>query len=257
MTNVRNKMHRESDFLIISWNRKLVISVEMKQKITHVNKFDEALDQLHQNHTLFEERLGDQFSHGWTFYPVICVANDNFLMNSRHYISMETEICPWLESIFKRFPVLTPVPQQPAQLHDVKKLLKIIVFAVHVSKKDQIAPITSTNWVEYTSKAIDNVSTSDNIVFYSNEQLAVMNGDDPRYRKLVIRGPFGTGKSILLQQKAIQLNKLPEYNGRVLYLQIESEMLYHRLKIDLEERHGVVVKHVMYRVSVSNYISYC
>ena len=52
MTNVRNKMHRESDFLIICWKRKLVISVEMKQKITHVNKFDETLEQLLKNHAL-------------------------------------------------------------------------------------------------------------------------------------------------------------------------------------------------------------
>ena len=240
MTNVRNKMHRESDFLIIFWKRKLVISVEMKQKITHVNKLDETLEQLNQNHELFEERLGDQLSPGWTFYPVICVEKDTLLLNSRHYISMETEISPWLESIFYRFPVVTPGPQQPTPLDDVKKLLQIIVFAVHVSKKCQIAPITSTNRVKYTSNAIDNVSTSDNIVFYSNEQLAVMNGDDPRYRKLIIQGPWGTGKSTLLRDKAIQLNKLPEFKGRVMYL-IKNILLYHRLKIYLEEKHGIIV----------------
>ena len=97
MTNVRNKMHQQSDFLIIFWKRKLVISVEMKQRITHVNKFDQALNQLHQNHKLFEERLGDQFSPGWTFHPVICVEKDILLSNNRHYISMETEKSLWLE----------------------------------------------------------------------------------------------------------------------------------------------------------------
>ena len=242
MTNVRNKMHRESDFLIMSWKRKLVISVEMKQKMTHVDKFDETLDQLYQNHDIFEQRLGDQFGSGWTFYPVICVEKDTLLLNNPHYISMETEIRPWLESIFQRFPVVTQVPQQQTPLEDVKNLLKIIVFAVHVSKKDQIAPITSTNWFEYTSKAIDNVSTSDNIVFYSNQQLAVMNGNNDRYRKLIIKGPWGTGKSILLGDKAIQLNKQPEFKGKVMYLINNTTMLYHRLKMDLEIKHGIIVK---------------
>ncbi|XP_066925453.1 uncharacterized protein [Clytia hemisphaerica] len=248
LTNVRNKMHKEADFLIISWKRKLVISVEMKSEL----KNDRVFKQLDSNHQLFEERLGDQLEPGWTFFPVICAGKSPILMNSRHFITMETDIKTWLMSIFNKFPILPA--QKPTPLDQVQKLLKIIVFSIHVSKKDLVAPITSSNWVDYVHNAIENVSTSDNILFYSNQQMAVLNSNDPRFNKLIILGPFGTGKTVLLQHKAIQLTNHPQYKGKVMYLmqKVEefyapskiSSMLYHRMKIDLEERHGIFVMDV-------------
>ena len=152
----------------------------------------------------------------------------------------------------QQIPNRGPTTSIPILLEEVKNLLKILVFAIHVSKKDQIAPITSSTWVEYTSNAIENVSTSHNILFYSNQQMAIMNNDDPRYRRVIIGGPFGSGKSILLMQKAIQLNDRLEYKGKVMFVVDDSRhtfgklktMLFHRLKIDLEEYHGIIVKNV-------------
>ena len=56
-------MHKEVDFLIISWQRKLIISIEMKSEL----KNDRVFQQLDSNHQLFEERLGDQLEPGWIF----------------------------------------------------------------------------------------------------------------------------------------------------------------------------------------------
>uniref|UniRef100_A0A7M5X6J9 Uncharacterized protein n=1 Tax=Clytia hemisphaerica TaxID=252671 RepID=A0A7M5X6J9_9CNID len=243
LTNVQYKMHKETDFLIISWERKLIISIELKRTIAD----DKVFKQLEKSHQIFEERLGDQLKPGWTYFPVICVENDALSVNTLHYITMETNIQPWLTSIFNRFPAVAAT-STPDPLDEAKNLLKILVFAIHVSKKDQVAPITSSTWVEYTSNAIENVSTSHNILFYSNQQMAIMNNDDPRYRRVIIVGPFGGGKSILLTQKAIQLNKRLEYNGKVmmafldLRVQRLKSMLYYRLKIDLEEGHGIFVE---------------
>ena len=80
--------------------------------------------------------------------------------------------------------------------------------------------------------------------------MAVLNRNDVRYNKLMIRGPFGTGKSILLQQKAIQLNEQPQYKGKVAYLiwkfSAMESLLYHRMKFDLEENHAIFVVRVNY-----------
>eukprot|EP00111_Clytia_hemisphaerica_P010854 TCONS_00031760-protein len=174
--------------------------------------------------------------------------NDNLSINNLHYITMETEIKPWLTSIFKRFPTI-PATTTSNPLDEVKDILKILVFAIHVSKKDQVAPITNSTWVEYTSNAIENVSTSHNILFYSNQQMAILNNNDPRYKKVIIRGPFGVGKSILLAQKAIQLNEQSEYNGKVMFIVGEKvftkglkSMLHNRLKVELEENRGIFVE---------------
>uniref|UniRef100_A0A7M5UK93 Uncharacterized protein n=1 Tax=Clytia hemisphaerica TaxID=252671 RepID=A0A7M5UK93_9CNID len=245
LTNVQNKMHKETDFLIISWERKLIISIELKRTIAD----DKAFKQLESNHRIFEERLGDQLISGWTYFPVVGVEHDNLSVNSQHYITIQTEIKQWLTSIFKKFPTI-PAASIPNPLDEAKEILKILVFAIHVSKKDQTAPITSSTWVEYTSNAIENVSTSHNILFYSNQQMAIMNNDDQRYRRAIIVGPFGVGKSILLKQKAIQLNKRPEYKGKVLfvvdssYVTATKPMQFHRLKIDLENQHGIFVEEI-------------
>ena len=212
LTHLQKKMHKETDFLIISWENKLIISIELKRTIND----DKVFKQLDSSHQIFEQRLGDQLKSGWTYFPVVCVEYDNLSVNSLHYITIETEIKSWLTSIFNRFPA-APATSIQNLLGEVKDLLKILIFAIHVSKKDQVSPITSSTWVEYTSSAIENVSTSHNILFYSNQQMAIMNCDDQRYKRVMIQGPFGVGKSILLVQKAIQLNKQPEYNFSVVF----------------------------------------
>ena len=141
LTNVRNKMHhKEADFLIISWKRKLIISIEMKSEL----KNDRVFQQLDSNHQLFEERLGDQLEPGWTFFPVVCVGNSSISITSQHFITVETEIKPLLTSILDNYPIVQ-IAQKPTPLDQVQKLLKVIVFSIHVSKKYLVAPITSSN----------------------------------------------------------------------------------------------------------------
>ena len=84
-----------------------------------------------------------------------------------------------------------------------------------------------------------------------------MNNDDPRYNKVMICGPFGVGKSLLLMQKAIQLNEKPKYRGKVLFLVVHQgyaplkSMLFQRLKVDLQENRGVFVGQITAKFSVS------
>ena len=68
----------------------------------------------------------------------------------------------------------------------------------------------------------------------------------------MIRGSFGVGKSVLLRQKAIQLNKQSEDKGKVMFLvgtpnlrEGMKPMLCNRLKFDLEENRGIFIEEMM------------
>ena len=212
ITDIKNKKHQEFDLLIFSWSRKLVIGIEIKRQINET-----AFKQIKRYHTLFEERLGDQFGSGWTFFPVICVEKDTQGLQGQHYVDIETDTKSWLLSILNQFPAQSfPIPQIPP-INQIRKVLRLIVFAIHVSKKDQIAPITTTNWVHYISEAIDTMCTGHNILFHSKEQLPVFITDDCRYDRVLIKGGYGTGKSYLLQQKALQLSTDPNFSEEINY----------------------------------------
>uniref|UniRef100_A0A7M5VA61 Uncharacterized protein n=1 Tax=Clytia hemisphaerica TaxID=252671 RepID=A0A7M5VA61_9CNID len=249
ITDVNKKKHQEFDLIIFSWPRKLVIGIEIKRQLN-----DTAFNQIEKYHTLFQERLGDQFGADWTFFPVICVGENTLSFESQHYININTDIELWLSSIFKRFPEKTvPIPFLPSAEHLIK-ILRLIIFAVHISKKDQIAPITTTNWVKYISDAIDTLCTSHNILFHSKEQLPVFIGDHAQYTKLLIKGGPGAGKTHILKQRAIMLSKDPQFNGRVMFIVhvtlLRNSLLYYQTKHELQS-HGIIVNNVVLDI-VSN-----
>ena len=130
LTNVQSKAHKETDFLIISWKRRLVVSIEMKRSLAD----EKVFKQLDSNHQIFEESLGDLLKSGWTFFPVVCVEIDTISIRSDHYITMESEIKPWLKNVFDRFSTCQPT-SKPTPREEVKDLHKILIFAIHVSKK--------------------------------------------------------------------------------------------------------------------------
>ncbi|XP_066913357.1 uncharacterized protein [Clytia hemisphaerica] len=213
MTNVENKKHREYDVLILSYSRKLVIGIELKRTSTD-QALLKACGQLDKYRTSLEETLGDQFGSGWQFFPVICVQHDSRTFKSAHYINAMTDIRDWLSNVLKRFPMIINQTDLTDSLANLKNVLRIIVFAVHVS-----VPVTHTNWVDYISQAIDNVSTHDNLIFYSNQQLAAFKSDDPKCKKIFVQGKFGTGKSILLREKAKQIcQRDASLKNRVVYI---------------------------------------
>eukprot|EP00111_Clytia_hemisphaerica_P011395 TCONS_00033386-protein len=238
MTNIKNKMHQEFDILIFSWSRKLIIGVEIKKNLTaHTNAFE----QLENYHFIMESQLGDLFGEGWKFFPVVCSENLDYPVTTQYYITLETDVKTWLESVFKNYPVLNYQAPVIHPLEQLKKVLQIIVFTIHVSRKDRPPPITPSCWIGRVSKVIDSLSNTENIVFYSNKQLPVLTNNEPKYNKLVIKGGYSTGKTFLLQEKAIMLSNDPEYKDRILYVVCNGEGLLYRDRELVLEPHGVRV----------------
>uniref|UniRef100_A0A7M5WLF9 Uncharacterized protein n=1 Tax=Clytia hemisphaerica TaxID=252671 RepID=A0A7M5WLF9_9CNID len=238
MTNIKNKMHQEFDILIFSWSRKLIIGVEIKKNLTaHTNAFE----QLENYHFIMESQLGDLFGEGWKFFPVVCSENQDYPVTTQHYITLDTDVKTWLESVFKNYPVLNYQAPVIHPLEQLKKVLQIIVFTIHVSRKDLPPPITPSCWIGHVSKVIDSLSNTENIVFYSNKQLPVLTNNEPKYNKLVIKGGYSTGKTFLLQEKAIMLSNNPEYKDGILYVVCNGEGLLYRDRKLVLEPHGVRV----------------
>ena len=245
MTNVKNKMHQEFDILIFSWSRKFIIGIEIKRSLTpHTNVFE----QLENYHFVLESQLGDLLGEGWNFFPVVCSENQDYSIPTEHYITLEnTNIKTWLQRVFNNYPELTCQAPFAHPLELLKKILQIIVFIIHVSRKDRPPPITPSYWVDHVSEVIDSLSNTDNIVFYSNEQLPVLTSNDPKYNKLVIKGGYSTGKTFILQEKAIMLSKNPSYKDRILYVVCNGEGLLYRDRELVLEPYGIRV--------IKNYVS--
>uniref|UniRef100_A0A7M5XCI5 Uncharacterized protein n=2 Tax=Clytia hemisphaerica TaxID=252671 RepID=A0A7M5XCI5_9CNID len=230
MTDISKKKHQEVDFLIIFWQRKLIIGVEIKRQLTDTKAFD----QLEKYQKIFEERLGDQLGHGWTFYPTIYVENDNGLGETQHFINMNSDIPSWISSILRRFPVTSHQIPFVHPLEQLKKVLQIIVFTIHISKKNLQRPITSSNWIDYVNKVIDSLYTLDNIIFYSRNQLNILTANE---NKLLIKAGYGTGKSFLIQEKAKLLDREPQFTGKILYVLDSGRetLFYHQLKMEFKD----------------------
>ena len=234
---------QEFDLILISHQKKLIIGIEIKRTLNE-QATDKALKQLETYKNIFEEKFGGILEEGWTFFPVIAAGYDDFEsgeISTLHYINGETDMESWLTDVLDEFPSNSDTDSDNSDtnsdnsdksLSQMKKLLQIFVFTVHSPNK---RPVTATNWVEYITDAIKTVSTVDNIIFYSKDQLNILNSDD--YNKLIIKGAYGTGKSLLLQEKAKMMVKTEEY--KVIFAiscpEIPQRTLYYH---SMEEKFG-------------------
>eukprot|EP00111_Clytia_hemisphaerica_P011755 TCONS_00034520-protein len=236
MTEVTSKKHQEFDMLIFSWTRKLIIGVEVKRTLTNNTT---AFEQLNKYHSILEKQLGDQLGPGWSFVPVLCVEKNNTkFSNYPYYIDLNTDLETWLSDVFNKCSTSQPLQ---TSLQQLKKILQIIVFSIHLSTKDKPKPITTSYLFDYVRNAIDSLSTARNIVFYSKQQLPVISSNDPCFNKIIFMAGFGTGKTFLLREKVMILSKDDLYKGRILYVVCNGEgLLYHDRKTELEQQ-GITV----------------
>uniref|UniRef100_A0A7M5XLG1 Uncharacterized protein n=1 Tax=Clytia hemisphaerica TaxID=252671 RepID=A0A7M5XLG1_9CNID len=244
LTEFSKNDHQEFDFLIFSWKRKLIIGIEAKRQLNDMKAFK----QLDTYHSIFETKLGDQLGPGWTFFPVVYTEKvDPTLPLSNHYINTTTDIETWLSNVVNIF----PESSTSQSLQQLERVLQIIVFTIHVSKKGQPRPITSSYWVDYVCNVIDSLSTAHNIVFYSKQQIPLMCSDNSKYNKVLFKAGYGTGKTFLLEEKAIKLSQTDGYKGGVYYVVCNGMSLNYFERKHKLEKYGT---HVVNDVNVETLI---
>ena len=234
---------KEFDFLLLSAERKLIIAIEAKRSLPN-----QPFKQLREYQEIFEEGLGDQLDDEWTFYPVLYVHKPHEqlkgMMVSNHFIHQETDLEKWLQNVLDEN-ILKP-RENHVSVEQLKNILKIIVFTLQMSKSSlehvdkiikseaPVGTIVHSKWSKYIEKAIEAVSTADNIIFYSNDQIPIFLNDDPRNKKVILFGGYGSGKTFLLREKAEIL--AADHNEKVLFIFGMEYMKKTLLQLTLEQK---------------------
>lgn len=248
------KKNKEYDFLLLSAKRKLIVAIEVKRskdKVTHARK------QLESTKEMFETKFADEIQGGWRFCPVVFVYEnvDNNAdpdIVTRQTISECTKGVSEIKEVNKctsyNQNIIENTGENDAR-QQLKNLIKILVFCLHLNRplsKEKQGPLTTSKWINWLFEVIETVSTYDNIWFYSKEQLEILFGD---HSKVIIDGGYGTGKTILLREKAKMLARQGE---KVLFLVHPSEpksLLQLQLE-DIFSEEEMLREHII----VSNYM---
>ena len=197
---------------------------------------------------IFEEGLGDQLDDEWTFYPALYVHKPHeqlkSMMISNHFIHQETDLEKWFQNVLDENAVKPR--ENLVSVEQLKNVLKIIVFTLQMSKSSlehvdkfikseaPVGTVVHSKWSNYTEKAIEAVSTADNIIFYSNDQLPIFLNNDPRNKKVILFGGYGSGKTFLLREKAEML--AVDHNEKVLFIFGIEYMKKTLLQLTLEQK---------------------
>lgn len=188
-------LSKEYDFVLLSAERKLIIAIEAKSS---KNK-KASKDQLKKSKALFENHLGDCLDEEWIFYPVIFIYNGN-VDNSeiKHVINTKTDLKEWLTILLTKYKKTQSGDSLTASMKQLKMVTQILIFCLYKFP----GPITTSNWVDHIHESINNISTANTIMFYTKQQIEVLRRNN---RKVIIDGYFGSGKTILLIEKAEML----------------------------------------------------
>ena len=234
---------KEFDFLLLSAERKLIIAIEAKRSLPN-----QPFKQLREYQEIFEEGLGDQLDDEWTFYPALYVHKPHeqlkSMMISNHFIHQETDLEKWFQNVLDENAVKPR--KNLVSVEQLKNVLKIIVFTLQMSKSSlehvdkfikseaPVGTVVHSKWSNYIEKAIEAVSTADNIIFYSNDQIPIFLNNDPRNKKVILFGGYGSGKTFLLREKAEML--AVDHNEKVLFIFGIEYMKKTLLQLTLEQK---------------------
>ena len=192
----RHRKHdREMDFLIISKELSCVINIEVKNSLGKLQR-KKVKQQLIENHQFFEDWFGADISSKWTWismvyvekpFPESCadLKRNPFIASGRQALKEK------LLKIFSRPQVNTPTSE-------FKQICKYLLFC----SPARPLPI-GINQMKRMEEAIEKQGSQENIkawCFPTPEQKAILNQS-----KVLFLAAWGTGKTLLMQSKAIDL----------------------------------------------------
>ena len=221
------KTQQEHDFVIFFPNRRLIIGIEAKNKFSDKN-VDSAKKQLIKLQMFLKNQCKLE---GWNFHPMIFTMVDTPEHSLDHFItSDENSFENRIRSIRDKYKELN-IAEFKTEKDKLKSILGFLVFLMHVSK-GKTGLIRTSNWADYVKECIENISTKENILFYTKQQLPIFESSED-YRYLLLLGGYGTGKTFLKKEKIKQLlNETQEGNKKIWYVLLSDKAIL--LKSSLE-----------------------
>ena len=187
----------ETDFVIASWKRKHIYIIESKY-----NPTKDVSDQLKRAKEYFEKYFG-KLLEDWNIvlcvYFHTCKENVYFCEDCKPFVlTKDTNFSEWWTS-HADHPDLLHLDGKTSRNY---KLFKYLLFSQHAHKE----PVSKAEFAnKLHDTIISKIGKKENIILWSKEQFAINQNKDTKH--LLIMGPFGSGKTILLKEKAKEVAK--------------------------------------------------
>ena len=181
----------ETDFVIASWKRKHIYIIESKH-----NPIKDVADQLKRAKEYIDKYFGNYLA-GWKIvlrvYFHTCKENVFFCENCEHFVL--TKVKNYLNCGQLKLTILTMWTQAAKTAATI--FLNFCFFSQHAHKE----PVSKAAVVEKLHSTITStVGKKDNIILWNKEQLTINSYKNAK--QLIICGPFDSGKTVLLKEKA-------------------------------------------------------
>ncbi len=196
----------EFDFLIVSEPFQTIFHIEVKKTCNNKNAF-KAAEQLENGLKLISKNIPFPEQENWKYVRLMYFARNEqtksiFCTECQRYV-IEPSRDIWSE-ITKNSQQLSEAKSFNKTYHSILKFLLYEMF-----KQESCA--TTQQLIKETRKTSDAMSTTKNIFFWSKEQLKVIKATKDTKRVALI-SEFGTGKTILLKEKAMEILGIKENN---------------------------------------------
>jgi hypothetical protein len=189
----------EFDFLIVSAPLQTIFHVEVKRTCSK-NTADSAAKQLDRGLKLFQDKIPFPEKEKWKYVRMMCFGIDDqkdsiFCSECQSYV-LGPIADVWTE-ITKN---IKQADQATTSRETYLNILKYILYEMF----KQESCVTAQQLTEETRKTSNEMSTMKNIFFWSKEQLNIMRATQDS-KRIALTSEFGTGKTILLKEKAKEL----------------------------------------------------
>ena len=190
------KYDQEMDFLIVHKELSCVINIEVKNFLGHWQRKN-VKEQLMQNHQFFEDWFGADISSKWKWVSMV-YTEQPFPEELKAAFEQNDFIASGRPALKQKLLKLLSGKQINTPVSDYKLICKYLLFCVPAK------PLAiGVNQVKRTEEAMAKQGSLDNIkvwCFPTPEQRAILNED-----KVLFLAAWGTGKTLLMQSKAIEL----------------------------------------------------
>jgi hypothetical protein len=212
---------KEFDFLIISSPLKSILHIEVKRTMSEDYKQvyqqgykqgykEKAFKQLQKGFDFFQETIPFGGKSDWNYVRLVYFALkqngkvftsktcNSFCDNCRPFVlDSTTNFSDWWLNISAQL-----TTSQRASYYDSSTYIITLKVLLH-QMFQQGKCVTKKDLLDYTIDTCESVSSSENIFFWSNVQYNVLS--EPKLKRVAFNSQFGTGKTILLKEKAISL----------------------------------------------------